>query len=83
MIEVEIALFVAWKNKNKNEIKLEIINCLFFENFIEASKIEQEYAQRFQQQTSYDSNTLPKHYGLSNSFYDDVSQHAIECHFDE
>lgn len=62
-----------------------------FVNFIEANKIEQDFAQRFQQQTSandylssaFDSNTLPKHYGLSNSFYDDVNRYLIEIYFDE
>ena len=46
---------------------------------IEANKIEQAYAQRYQQvqnndfvTTSYDTGTLPKNYGLSSSLYDDV-----------
>ncbi len=47
---------------------------------IEPNKIEQEYPQRYQQQSSndflpssYENSTLPKNYGLSTSLYDDVS----------
>jgi hypothetical protein len=59
------------------EINLIKINLFYY---IETNKIVQDYPQRYQQSpsndfstTSYDTNTLPKHYGLASSPYNDVS----------
>jgi hypothetical protein len=49
----------------------------------EPNKIEQEYPQRYQQQSSndflsssYENSTLPKNYGLSTSLYDDERDYS-------
>lgn len=68
----------------KNKVDESISSFLFFST--EANKIEQDYPQRYQQTSSsdfvspsYDSGTLPKHYGLSTSLYDDVNYSVCFC----